>query len=193
MAIGKTPVNQLNALPLQDADTNAAGGSLQIIGGAIVRYFDGTALGINGATAATVNTKVCLVTNYLDLRGCSKYMFALRRTTPSGIVAALPVASLQIQMRLSASDTPSAGYVNGGLNDVMNSIVSVSSATQTFPATLGAADAETALWAWDSGVSTGVGVGLGTMIGSDCRLIVTWSTNPVAATNLFSATLWASS
>lgn len=195
MASAKLPQNILNGLPLQDADAAAAGGDIQVIGGNISRFFSATALGIAGANAATIGGKVCLVSSWLDVRGCSKFIFQLRRTTPAGPVAALTAALLQIQSRMGPLDSPSPSYtVAGSLRDDFNGCNNVSGNTYTFPLTAAAGETQTAAWGWYAGSATAGGmITNAVMIGSDVRLIVSWSTNPVAATNFFTATLAASS
>lgn len=194
MAIGKTPVNQLNALPLQDADANAAGGVIQVIGGVLVRFFDANALQINATAVSTINTRVCLVTPYLDLRGCRSYVMQLRTTNP-GVRAALASMTLRWQYRMGPGDAPAVTYVQGGgINDQFNGIFA-STGGVIFPATAGANEVQTQAWGWTNGsdVNTGVVGQVLTALSSDIRFIFDWQTNPVAAANLFTAYLWASS
>lgn len=186
------PKLQQNALPLQTiAQANA--GTVVDFGQSQARFWDALTLGVNGVAPATVNTKVCLVTGYLDVRGLSHFAFTLRRQwTGGGAGPALTACTLGFQYRQGVADAPSASYVvGGGINDAMNAIVSVTSGSVIFPATTGA-EFQTAPWAWDPSVGSGLATSQGTMIGYDVRLIVSWATNPVAATNLFTAWLWGS-
>lgn len=188
--IGKTPQNQLDALPLQDADTAAAGGVVQFVGTTLVRYFDAAALGINASSVATVNTKVCIVTPYLDLRGCKQYNFTLRCTN-AAVRIALPACFLEAQMRMGSADTPSASYVNGGaIANTLNAIMQINAAGQTFAATTAGGEVQTVLWSWDSSSGSG---NSGAWFSSDVRFIVSFSTNPVVAGTVFTANLWAQS
>lgn len=192
MAIGNTPQNQLDALPLQTAVQAAEAGSLEVVGGAIARVFSSATLGIAGSSVQTVNTKVCLVTPYLDLRGTSKYAMQLRTTNAVGARAALPACVLEAQYRMGPNDTPSASYVNGGaISEALNA-VAPHTGTVTFAATTGANEQQTGLWAWGFNTPAGTITNV-CVLGSDVRFIFSFSTNPVAAANIFSAYLWASS
>jgi len=190
MAIGKTPQNQLDALPLQDADTAAAGGVLSIVGGSINRFWDPNTLQINGINTTTFSaTKVALVTPYLDLRGCTKFVFALRRTV-AGAAGAVPSGILTFQYRLGASDTPAVTQT-GSIDDSMNGIINNTSGV-IFPATAGA-ETDTRILTFDEFQNSGVGGAVSLSIGSDVRLIFSFSTNPVNVINFFTAYLWGAS
>lgn len=194
MSSGLIPVNQLNGLPLISAAQAATAGTVQILGGAISRTFSPAQLGINGVTTQTVNTKICLVTNWLDLRGCCYHQFTLSKlNNTGGPLAALPACQLTIQTRLGPTDAPSASLVTGGgINDAMNAIYSVSSGSVTFAASA-AGDLFRAVWAFGPNLGTGLAVDTAVAIGGNVRFIVSWSTNAVNAGNLFSAFLESSS
>jgi|SRR6516162_2537064 hypothetical protein len=197
--IGKTPVNQLNALPLQDADTAAAGGIIQVIAGQLYRFFDANTLGINGIPMASFGggVQIGLVTPYLDLRGCSKYALALRcvnNTAAHGILAAIFVL---MQYRMGPGDAPAVVYVNNGgagsRDQLDNAIGQLGSTGHQFQATAGASEAQTRLWAWDNSLADTTIGGDFTAIGSDVRFQIVTNGVAMAAQNLFTCTLWASS
>lgn len=192
MSVQLVPVYQLNALPILTVQQAANAGTLQVIGGSIFRVFTAADLGIAGINTSVVNTKTCLVTNWLDLRGCNKHAFTLMRSTPGGATAGIAFpASLQIQYRLGPTDTPSPSYVNGGsIVDVMNEIVPVTSGTVgVFPATANAADVQRVVWAWGDSTGSGSPWSQALALGGNVRLIVSWSTNPVNALNFWNAYL----
>jgi len=197
MAIGKTPVNQLNALPLQDADSNAAGGTLQVVGGTITRYFSPAVLGINGASFTPDTLNCTIVSPFLDLRGCSKYTVALRlpRVTAGGL-GQITNVFCHFQTRMGASDTPILYNINGGgqLDLVGSGWIAFNNNAQLFD-TASNGTVQTVVWSLsESGPSDGRSTSL--VLGSDVRLIFATHTATAGspnASNLFSAQLWASS
>ncbi len=193
MSSGLIPVTQLNALPLISV-SQAQAGTMTVLGGSISRSFSPTQLGISATTTQTVGTKVCLVSNWLDLRGCVYHQFTLSKlNNTAGALLALPACSLTMQTRLGPTDNPSASLViSGSINDAMNAIYSVSSATITFAAS-NAGDVYRGVWAWGPGMGSGLSYDQAVAIGSNVRFIVSWSTNAVNAGNQFSAWLESSS
>src|SRR5260221_5777135 len=136
-AIGKTPQNQLNALPLLDADVVAAGGVIQIVGGGIARFFDANTLQINGInmTWFAGGLQIAVVTPYLNLTGCNKGLITLRVST-TVVRVALPSIFLFAQYRQGPSDTPAVVYDNGGGDQQLaNGYIQLSSTGRIFPAT----------------------------------------------------------
>ena len=203
MAIGKTPVNQLNALPLQDANSAAAGGVLQVIGGTLLRYFDGPTLLISGTAMTTfASIEDALVTPYLDLRGCTKFIFSLsvvNNVAARGV--AMSAIKLKMQVRMGIADTPPVVYVNnngaGSRDDTNNALWNVTNQSHIFSVTGIAGEVQRAVWAWESS-TTSVDTSVATVFGSDIRFIVTTETTgaspPAPGPNsLFTANLWASS
>jgi hypothetical protein len=71
------PQNQQDALPLATIAT-ALGGDVQIIGTALTRYFSHLALG--SPTFVAVSTGGMLRTPTLDLRGCNRFAFVVKRS-----------------------------------------------------------------------------------------------------------------
>lgn len=195
MGIGKTPQNQLDALPLQDADSAAAGGQIQVVGGSMVRYFDANTLGINGVTAATFSSGAFsdtgLLTPFLNCVGCSKFIIVVRAFTTI-IRAALAPLHVSVQVRLGASDTPPVLYQNGaGIHQEANAWTSLSSTGLTFPATQ-ATEAQTLVFSWDTTApGNSVPSGQFTFFGSDIRFLVSTLGTAIAATNTFSMNIWA--
>lgn len=199
MAIGRTPLNQLNALPLQDADTNAAGGEISVVGGSFCRYFSPTVLQINGAVLSSVavgiNTYRFIVTPYLDLRGCSKFQFLLRRNVVTTTAALLGTPQLSFRTRMGASDAPGIVWINGNaINESMSGASYVNTVTPlAFPAAGAGGNNQQSLRTWAADEIQGFG-GTAASIGSDSRLCVDWGlTDPVIGDSTFTAQLWASS
>jgi hypothetical protein len=195
MTIGKTPVNQLNALPLQDADSAAAGGQIQVVGGSMVRFFDANTLALNGVPMTTFTaggfSDVGLVTPFLNCVGCTKYMVAIR-TTNVGARGALPTIHVQAQMRMGASDNPAVVYANAaGLQQAANAWIFLSSTGLVFPATVAGNEPQTILFAWESTAASNSNPGQFTVFGSDIRFLFSTTGAVVAAQNLFSVNIWA--
>ena len=84
----KIPQNQLDALPLVDADSVGDPGELQIIGNTMTRFWSGAASGINNIVRIADPDEPAtsmLLSNYLDVRGCSKIQLVVtRRVDTSG-------------------------------------------------------------------------------------------------------------
>lgn len=189
MAIGKTPVNQLNALPLQDADSNAAGGILQTAFGTVERYFSPAVLLINGITAWTTDGlgNNFLATPFLDLRGCSTFAFQFRCVLSAGRVA-LPAMLLFSNYRLSSSDVqPPFGSNGDTTNAPLNQIIP---GARAFAAGNNG-DTQTIQWMWAPTSSGGTNPTV--TIGSDIRFIIQVNGAVPPASNAFSAALWGSS
>jgi hypothetical protein len=81
--VGKTPQNQLDALPLLDADTAAAGGELNITGSSLTRFWSAAVLGL-GSNFALVGGVGIMVSNLLDVRGCSAFSLIINRSFVAG-------------------------------------------------------------------------------------------------------------
>lgn len=201
MAIGKTPQNQLDALPLQDADSAAAGGEIQIVGGVINRFFSSSVLQITGVAMTTFTGEQALVTPYLDVRGCNQFVLTLSTVNNVSGRAALPAIFVFIQTRLGASDTPPVYYANNGgagtRDEADNSIQLVTTTGHAFAITAAAGEVQRHTWAWNQAAVNNGGLGATAggagWIGTDSRLIITTQTVGMSTNNLFSATLWASS
>lgn len=195
MGIGKTPQNQLDALPLQDADSAAAGGEIQIVGGSIVRYFSASVLGLNGVVASTFVSGAFsmsgFVTPYLNCVGCAKYMILVRAAT-SIARGALPAMFIAAQQRFGIADAPAVVYANGaGLQQAANGYVFMSSTNITLPATSGTEN-QAALFCWDPTLPGNNGPDLFTVFGSDIRFFINFSSAAApAGTNTFSVQIWA--
>lgn len=187
MAIGKTPQNQLDALPLQDADAAAAGGILSIVGGAVNRFWDPATLGINGVNMTLFSaTKWALVTPYLDVRGCSRFVIALRASISAGATLAMNV-NTSWQYRQGPGDSPAVTQA-GTINDLVNGITN-NSGSMVFPATAGASTFTILNTVGPEG-------GAGTpgcfeyVIGTDVRFILNTSTNEPGGVGKNGLTAW---
>lgn len=198
MAIGKTPQNQLNALPLQDADSAAAGGQIQIVGGSMVRYFDAVTLGLNGVGASTFTSGAFqdfgLVTPFLNLIGCNKFNIVIRANTTIAR-AALPAIHPQYQMRMGVSDNPPVLYANGaGIQQGANGVLLLGSTGLTFPATSGT-ESQTGVIAFEGPqVANNSGVqapSTFTPFGSDVRFLLTSLGASFPAQTTFTVNIWA--
>lgn len=197
MPIGRTPVNQLDSLPLVDADSAAAGGEIQIINGVVVRYFSPAVLGIAGATVQSIAIGAgfffYIAGNYLDLRGCTKFQLLVRRNVilTTGAMTAMQVG---FQTRMGVSDNPLPTWILPGLsvNQTLSGSSSVNVTSIIFPAAGTAGNHQSALRTWAANEFQGFG-GSAASIGSDCRILFDWSTNPPAiGDGTITAQLWAS-
>lgn len=174
------PVNQANALPLISVQQAATAGTLQVIGSALYRVFSPTDLGINASAVTSIvgpPAFVYLATNWLDLRGCGRNAFRLRRVTPLGAGPALSATcGLFVQYRLGPADTPGVQYVNGGVtSNNYNAMFQVSGLNNaTFPATTGAGEAQTVAWAWADNYGSGIAWSTSLALGGNARFIVSW-------------------
>lgn len=198
MATGPIPQNQLNALPLLTAAQAAAAGELTIIGGGLYRYFSPTVLGINATPVVNYGGLgyYLLTTPYLDLRGCSKYVVTIRNTYIGGPGArgALPSGVLWAQVRQGPTDAPAPIYIVGATDVTLNNGMYqlALAAGKVFGAQQAAADSQTIVWAWADASPSSNGNNA-VVLGANTRLVFSFSSNPVAATNLFTMTVEAQS
>jgi len=192
--IGAVPANQLDALPLFTASQAASGGTVGFnLGGGITRFFDSPTLGVSGAASgnqgAGARDRYSLITNYIDVRGCTSFACQIRRLT-EGTIAVLPSATLFMQYRFSATDTPPPTPDTTSA-DIVVAMSALNTAGVAFPNPAAQALPQTNLVTWNAAQTVGA-AGANVFIGSDVRLIFSWATNdPGTAT--FSMTLWGSS
>lgn len=87
MAIGNTPQNQLDALPLIGASQVANPTDVVVVGGNVAKFWDENALGINGIQRSNAGDGSSnLFTTFLDMRGMNSGTFLIVRTfTTSGV------------------------------------------------------------------------------------------------------------
>jgi len=140
------PINQQNALPLATI-AQATPGQLQIVGGSVYRTFAPEDIGINGSVFALNNNQGLIAGNYLDLRGCTKFVVAVRCVNAL-VSVARPAITLAWQLRMGTSDAPAPGkLVGGSLNTEMNSEL-YAGANWIFPATTAPGEVLTKLLAF---------------------------------------------
>lgn len=85
MAIGNTPQNQLDALPLIGASQVANPTDVVVVGGNVVRFWDEVATGINGVQRTNAGDGTSnLFSNFLDLRGMNSGLFQVARVSTVG-------------------------------------------------------------------------------------------------------------
>lgn len=88
------PASQLRALPLQSARSFAAPGEVTTIGGQLVRYFSPAVLGVNGLLCNFSDPEnvayAYIVTNYVEVTGCSKFVLSGSWQMPGGSIKGLP-------------------------------------------------------------------------------------------------------
>lgn len=195
MASPNLPLNQQNALPIPGASASITGTTV-IVGGVVTKYFSPSDMGISGVSTTTDGPTgaVYVSSQYLDLRGCSKYAMQVRCVN-ANIRGALVAMQVVAQYRLSGSDTPAPFYANGGsISLAFNAQLNVlGSGTIIFPATAAISEVQTAYATWETAGGTGQAGEFSVVIGSDVRFFLFFSTNPVAAANAFTCSLWASS
>jgi len=83
MAI-KIPQNQLDALPLLDADIAAAGGEIQIIGNQLTKFWASSVLAFPAAWVAHPVSGSFLLSAQLDMRAVSRFSLIGKRTFVAG-------------------------------------------------------------------------------------------------------------
>lgn len=191
MATGFIPQNQLNSLPLITAAQAATAGSLQIIGGAIYRFFTPAELGINASTVPSLGSGFFMIaTPYLDLRGCSKYTMTIRVVDNTIVRADLPILSILMQTRQGPNDTPPLVYELGGsLRTQANAQnLIITRPAGDFPS-CPAGQSQTGVFSWSNAVPSGSNGNGAVLDGANSRIILSFSSNPVAATTTFTAYL----
>jgi hypothetical protein len=88
----KIPQNQLDALPLP-TDTTSNGGEVYNVGNTMVRYWSPSDTGIGGVALTVdpgdaISAKTYLLTNWLDVRGCSAFQGVLTRKVQESVPGA---------------------------------------------------------------------------------------------------------
>jgi hypothetical protein len=196
--IAKIPQNQLNALPLTDAATAAAGGDIVVLGSAITRYWSPTVLGVSGARRTgpeAVSGYFALVTPYLDVRGCSQFVVLLQRNGGTGVGAIGTSATCSFQYRFATTDTQPFGQ-NGGVGDNAIGKSNVGGGAIPFPSVAAQPLPQYNVRAFSLAVVTG-SAGVSNMIGTDVRIIIDWSTTDpevgAGGTVFFSIAMWGAS
>ena len=200
MASAKLPANILNGLPLQDADAAAAGGDLTVVGGAISRYFSPAALGINGQAPSSFVTNIpgtifYHASNYLDLRGMTKFQLLVRRNVNTVFTAVTPTLSISFQVRMGPLDNPTPVWSSLlSQDDTLAGKSLTQSPALVFPTAGLANNSQTCVRTWTADQVTGF-AGVAASIGSDVRIVMLWASNPTATLGdgTISAQLWASS
>jgi hypothetical protein len=190
--LGNTPQNQIDALPIITVAAAASAGDIQVVGGIMTKFFNPAATGISSVATGTDGTNIFIASSFLDLRGLRAFSAIMSRTIQGGGAAvATPAMGLMLQWRLSATDNPPTTLTGNAPEFV--AMQQINNNAVTWPA-IGAGETQRAAVGWEvsdtAGVSTKVSPAT---IGSDVRLLMWWSTNPVGATNRFTLQLWGSS
>lgn len=191
--LGTTPQNQLDALPIITVAAAASAGDIQVVGGVMTKFFNQAATGVGGIATGGDGTNIFIATAFLDLRGLRAFSCIMSRSIAGGGAAvATPAMTLMFQQRLSPTDVPPTTIGIGNFTEFCG-IQQIDSTAVTWPA-IQAGEIQRAVVGWEvsdtAGISTKVSPA---SIGSDCRLLMWWSTNPVGATNRFTLQLWGSS
>lgn len=189
--IAKIPQNQLNALPLTDAATAAAGGDIVVLGNSISRYWSPVTTGVNASVFANdANGFPVMVSNFLDVRGCRSFVLLLRRAF-TGVGIALANITCTYQFRFSSGETPltSLGATQNVGFLAMNVLPGLN--VISFPAFQNANEVQTHAFPFDTGQETATGFSGTKVIGTDVRFVYT-ATGAIAATNTFSLAIWGS-
>jgi len=190
---GKTPQNQLDALPLTDAATAAQGGDIVILGNSISRYWSPTVLAVNGIGFTTdPNGFFYLPTAFLDVRGCRSFAMLLRRINTTALPQlALPSMTVYMQYRFSNGEVPliSLGAIQ---NQRYIAAAQINSIPIVFPTMQVQSEVQTAFRGWNTGQEGGgAGEVQSQSLGTDVRFFILSATAPTAP-NTFSMALWGS-
>jgi hypothetical protein len=188
--ISKIPQNQLDALPLTDAATAAAGGDIVVLGNTISRYWSPTVTGINGTPFANdANGFPVIVSNFLDVRGCRTFTMLMRRAFV-GVGIALANFSAFAQYRFSTGETPltSLGATQNAQLLAMNLLGNCNNPL-TFGAFQNANEVQTIAIPFDLGQETSTGNNGPKIVGTDVRIVFV-ATGAIAATNTFFLAMW---
>lgn len=117
MAAGKTPQNQLDALPLISAENVANPDVVEVVGNVMSKFWSPSTLGINGINRIndpfTVGNSLFL-TPYLDARGVDTFVFLVTRTALNAAGDDVVAMSIFTQYRVGGVD-PATG--NRGANE----------------------------------------------------------------------------
>jgi len=189
MAEPRIPANILNGLPLVTATTAADPGDIQIVGNTLTKQWSPSQLGISD-TARTVDPDTgggaLLLSNYLDVRGCSAFVFllAFNIKTAAGIEVGPQAYNLYMHYRTGPAGIAQRTGSYGTSWTPLCAQMTVSPNTDAvFPRT----DLMALVW---SNVSNAVGPGKG--VGTDARvwirLVGFGASNPVNLT--FTAYMW---
>jgi hypothetical protein len=208
------PINQQNAFPTLTIAGATAPQQTVVTGGQVQKYFGPVDTGIN-AVAATTDAQghIYVVTNFLDLSGCSNGGLVVARTT--SIVNPNPVAVLaaffvRFQYRLDKTTVMPTSNLLGvapptSLNLGFCGMIQLQAggAGTVFAAMAGAtpnaARTEYELLTWGPS-ATGGGAQISPVtIGSDVRIFLSFNTttaapaNPPLVSDFFSVAIWGSS
>lgn len=190
MPAQKVPENQLAALPLMTADVNANPGEYYIVGNSLIRFWSKENLNINAVALAddpySSGTYTYLVTNWLDVRGCSAFQGVLTRSV--SVVGSDSVTPIKMysQYRSQAGIQPPTGSVGATLGGELATITPVGKpALAAYPWTY-----VTARSLQFASVNPSLIVGV---IGFNVRLWFSRVTASVYAGELYSLELWGTS
>src|SRR3990172_4433619 len=189
------PINQQDSFPILSVVGAQSADDVRILGGTVTKYWGPATTGVSGIPVTTDPAgPLSRASRYLNLEGCS-VIGALISRFNAGAGGALPALQLWMQYRLDkATVMPTSNALGGGsINLDQCGMVAVHSGLLAFAATPGGlAGTEYALITW--GPSTDVGISppeiSPTTLFSDVRFFISFSTNPVAAANLFSLSIW---
>jgi hypothetical protein len=191
MALGATPQNQLNALPLVTAAQFTGQvvdpGELSIVGGSVVRYWSATRLALNGVNFATVGTRSALLTPFLDFTGMNQFQVIMVRECLSAGGDLAESMSIYAQSNVGTGDNPLG--VGGGAGSLFAvGCVSVTMIIRGGPYPQSTVQSN---FGWTNGTLNGIGPSLQRTMGR-ARL---WFDRPAVANadQRYTISLWAQS
>lgn len=190
--LANVPQNQRDALPImQSGGTN---GTVDVLGGVVVRKWTAAQTGIASASVTTdANGHVYCVTSFLDTSGCRSFTaLMLRGTTPAGSLLATPAMLVQFQMRIDAADVPPTSLPGGSINLPFCGMSPVNTTGLTWPALNDDAEVQRALRCWDLAEIMGNAGTVGSQQ-ADARFFLSFGTSAVSADNKFTVVLWGTS
>jgi hypothetical protein len=190
MAVQKVPQNQLSALPLQTADTASNPGDVYIIGNTMVRYWSKTNTGINARALADdpmgTGVYTYMVTNWLDVRGCSAFQGVLTRAVDAVGNDSVTNIIMYAQYQSASGAQPPTGLTGVTLGGALATITPVAKpAALAYPWTY-----VTARSLQFAAVNPVLNVGV---MGFNVRLWFSRVTASIYAGELYSLELWGTS
>jgi hypothetical protein len=191
------PLHQINALPVTTADqfVSPDGADTIIYASHTLKYWSPAAVGIDGASPASVGGKWCMTGNWLDLTPCQFFVFSINRTVAAGMNIASKNMAVCVQYKQTPADNPPAAFfIGGSMYDNFNNEWQIQTPFFMFPAQLaGGVQRATELTSPNVGASNIKWVTL--CMGPLVRFQLNQYTNPPTGgdTSTYSMSIWGSS
>ena len=191
MALGATPQQQLDSLPLVTAAQLTGQvvdpGDLTVVGGSVVRYWSATRLGLNGVNFILDGARSLLLTPFLDFTGMNQFQVVMVRECLLAGGDTGESIGVYAQSNVGTGENPTG--VGGGLGSGFAvGCVSVTMIIRGGPYPQSTVQSN---FGWTNGTLSGIGASFQRAMGR-ARL---WFDRPAApnANQLYTISLWAQS